>query len=134
MTKDLLLEIGTEEIPARFFEPALKQMAELAAAALQANQLPYGEIKTYGTPRRLTLLVTNLPEKQADRQTEVKGPAKKAAYYESRQPTKALLGFCKGQGVSVENLMEKEVNGVLYIYANKEIKGQEDVYKRQGYY
>lgn len=125
MTKDLLLEIGTEEIPARFFEPALKQMAELAAAALQANQLPYGEIKTYGTPRRLTLLVTNLPEKQADRQTEVKGPAKKAAYDESGQPTKALLGFCKGQGVSVENLMEKELNGALYIYANKEIKGQD---------
>lgn len=125
MTKDLLLEIGTEEIPARFFEPALKQMAELAASALQANQLPYGEIKTYGTPRRLTLLITNLPEKQADRQTEVKGPAKKAAYDESGQPTKALLGFCKGQGVSIENLIEKELNGALYVYANKEIKGQD---------
>jgi len=124
MTKDLLLEIGTEEIPARFMEPALSQMAELAKTLLDHENLSYHEIKTYGTPRRLTLLVNGLPEKQDDRKVLAKGPAKKAAYDAEGQPTKALLGFCRGQGINPEQVVEQEFNGVFYIYADKEIKGQ----------
>ncbi len=124
MTKDLLFEIGTEEIPARFMEPALSQMAELAKTLLGNEDLPFGGIKTYGTPRRLTLLVSGLPEKQADRKVLVKGPAKKAAYDAEGTPTKALLGFCRGQGVTPEQVVEQDLNGIAYVYADKEIKGR----------
>lgn len=124
MAKDLLLEIGTEEIPARFIEPALNQMAELLGKFLSEGDLAFGAVKTYGTPRRLAILVENVAEQQPDRSQEVKGPAKKAAYDGQGQPSKALLGFCRGQGVAVEDLFEKELKGVPYMYANKETKGQ----------
>lgn len=124
MAKDLLLEIGTEEIPARFIEPALNQMRDLLGKALSEGDLTFGAVKTYGTPRRLAILVERVAEQQPDRSQEVKGPAKKAAYDEQGQPSKALLGFCRGQGVALDDLFEKELKGVPYMYANKEIKGQ----------
>ena len=90
MTRDLLWEIGLEEMPARFLPPAIKQLGELAAAAFGEHGLGFEKINVYASPRRLSLLVTALDEKAADQETEVKGPAKKAAYDENGQPTKAL--------------------------------------------
>ena len=78
MAKDLLFEIGIEEIPARFMEPALKQLRELAADGLQQAGLEYADMQVYGTPRRIALLVKDLAEMQPDSQQESKGPALKA--------------------------------------------------------
>ena len=124
MARDLLFEIGIEEIPARFMEPALKQLRELTAAALQQAGLAYEDMQVYGTPRRIALLIKALAEVQPDSQAESKGPAVKAAYGPDGAPSKALLGFCRGQGIEPEQVLQKEIKGVQYVYAVKEIKGQ----------
>ncbi len=124
MAKDLLFEIGIEEIPARFMEPALKQLRELAAAGLQQAGLEYADMQVYGTPRRIALLVKDLAEMQPDSQQESKGPALKAAYDADGQPTKALLGFCRGQGIEPDAVLQKEIKGVQYVYAVKQIQGR----------
>lgn len=124
MAKDLLFEIGIEEIPARFMEPALKQLRELAADGLQQAGLEYADMQVYGTPRRIALLVKDLAEMQPDSQQESKGPALKAAFDAAGQPTKALLGFCRGQGIEPDAVLQKEIKGVQYVYAVKHIQGR----------
>lgn len=119
-----LLEIGTEEIPAKFMNGILTQMKEAAQKQFGERRIAYQEIKTYGTPRRLALLVYGLAARGEDVLEEVKGPAKKAAYTPDGSPTKAAEGFARGQGVSVEALYIKELGGAEYVYAQKEIKGQ----------
>ena len=125
MAKDLLWEIGTEEIPARFMSAALQQLRQLAAEGLQEARLPYEKIAVYGTPRRLALLVTNLAEKQDDLSQEVRGPAQKAAFDENNRPTKALLGFCRGHGIEPQKVIVKDVNGVAYCFAQKNSQGED---------
>ncbi|MGI6361387.1 MAG: glycine--tRNA ligase subunit beta [Bacillota bacterium] len=122
--QDLLFELGVEEIPARFLPSAIKQLQKLTEDALLAARLPYDKLNVWSTPRRLVIFVSGLAEGQTDSQIEAKGPSLKAAYDEKGQPTKALLGFCRGQGVSEENLSRKELNGNIYLYANKIQKGQ----------
>ncbi len=124
MARDLLFEIGIEEIPARFMEPALRQMRELAADKLAAAGLKYSEMQAYGTPRRIALQIFGLDEQQPDLTQESKGPAVKAAYDADGQPTRALLGFCRGQGIDPAAVQTKAIKGVEYIYANKLIKGR----------
>jgi glycyl-tRNA synthetase beta chain len=124
MAKDLLFEIGIEEIPARFMEPALKQLKELMSEKLAEAGLTYEKIETYGTPRRFTLIIDKLAEVQPDREAESKGPAVKAAYDAEGNPSKALQGFCRGQGIDPKDVLTKEIKGVEYIYAVKQIKGQ----------
>lgn len=124
MAKDLLFEIGIEEIPARFMAPALKQIEEIMTKKLAEAGLEYKAMKTYGTPRRFTLIVEDLAEMQADIVVESKGPAKKSAFDADGNPTKALQGFCRGKGVEIADLVEKELKGVPYMYAVKEVKGQ----------
>ncbi len=125
MTKDLLWEIGVEEIPARFLPSTVKQMKELAEQGFAAAGLVYQRLDTYATPRRLALMVEGLAEKAADQEVEAKGPAKKAAYDEQGQPTRALEGFCKGQGVQVSDLFEKEIKDNIYMFALKKSTGQD---------
>lgn len=127
MTKDLLWEVGVEEIPARFLPPAIKQMEQLAREAFGEAGLAYDELHTYATPRRLTLAIAGLAEKAADVESEVKGPAKKAAFDADGQPTRALEGFCRGQGVTIDQLMEKELNGNIYMYAHKKSIGRQTI-------
>lgn len=124
MAKDLLFEIGTEEIPARFMEPALKQMKELAEAGLKGSRLDFSRMNVYGTPRRLALLVQELAETQADLAEEVKGPSEKAAFDAAGNPTKAVLGFARGQGVEVKDLTVKETPAGNYVFAIKKSVGQ----------
>ncbi|GAW27897.1 glycine--tRNA ligase subunit beta [Carboxydocella sp. ULO1] len=124
MAKEFLLEIGTEEIPAKFLPGAIKQLEELAQKALDKEKLTYEQIRVWATPRRLVLNITGLPEKQADVTEEVKGPAKKAAFDAEGKPTKAVEGFARSQGVALADLLIKEVNGVEYVFARKEIKGR----------
>ncbi|MGI6119704.1 MAG: glycine--tRNA ligase subunit beta [Desulfosporosinus sp.] len=125
MAKDFLLEIGTEEIPAKFLPGAITQLKEQALVRLAELRLPFTDLKIFATPRRLALIITGLAEKQKDLSLEVKGPAVKAAYDASGVPTKAAQGFARGQGVSVEDLFVKELNKVPYVYARKSETGQE---------
>ena len=125
MTKDFLLEIGMEEMPAKFAPGAMAQLEEMAAKRLAELRLLYQSLHVYVTPRRLALLVKGLAEKQTDLNAEVKGPAAKAAYDGNGQPTKAALGFARGQGVAPEDLYTQEVNGVPYVFARKSEAGQD---------
>ena len=124
MAKDLLFEIGIEEIPARFMEPALNQLQTIMTENLAEAGLQYQKLATYGTPRRITLLIEGLDEVQPDRRTESKGPALKAAYGADGEPSKALLGFCRGQGIEPADVLTKEIKGVEYVYAVKQIAGR----------
>lgn len=124
MAKDLLFEIGIEEIPARFMEPALNQLQTIMTDSLAEAGLQYEKLATYGTPRRITLMIEGLDEVQPDRSTESKGPAVKAAYGADGQPSKALLGFCRGQGIEPADVLTKEIKGVEYVYAVKQIAGR----------
>ena len=119
MAKDFLLEIGTEEIPAKFSPGAMTQLKEQVSKRFARLRLPFTELNIFATPRRLALLVTGLEEKQGYFKKEVKGPAVKAAYDANGAPTKAAQGFARGQGVTVEDLFVQELNGVPYVFANK---------------
>ncbi len=124
MAKDLLFEIGTEELPARFIGPALKELRRLAQEELKALSLEFEGLKTLGTPRRLTLYVAGLAERQPDRVEEIMGPPKKAAFDQEGNPTRAAFGFARKQGVSVADLRIKETPKGPYVYVEKKIPGQ----------
>ena len=111
----LLLEIGLEEVPARFMPGTLEQLQKVAEQMLKEIRVSAGSITTYGTPRRLALLVKDLAERQDDLVKEIKGPAKKVAFDEQGNPTKAIIGFSKGQGVAVEDLVVKTLGNAEYV-------------------
>ena len=117
MSRDLLLEVGTEELPARFLDHVLPQLEETASAQLKELRLSASAVRVYGTPRRLALIVEGLPERQADLVREVKGPARKVAFDENGQPTKAAHGFARSQGVPVEELLVRETEQGAYVFA-----------------
>lgn len=119
MAKDFLLEIGTEELPAKFAPGVLQQLEEKTRKQLQDLRLDFTNLKVYTTPRRMAVLIRDLAEKQTDLATEVKGPAVKAAYDASGNPTKAAQGFARGQGVDPKDLFVQDLNGVPYVYARK---------------
>ncbi len=121
---EYLLEIGTEEIPAKFMAGALKQMEETAGKALLEKHIAFESIKAMGTPRRLALIIWGLREKGEDLTEEVRGPSKKAAFDAAGNPTKAVLGFAKGQGVEPADLIIKEAAGNEYVFAVRQVKGQ----------
>lgn len=119
-----LLEIGVEELPARFVKTTLDQMKKYILQKLNEKRIPFDDIKLYSTPRRLALLIEGLPQKQEDLEKEVKGPSKKIAFDEEGNPTKALEGFMNGQGVALKDIFTKEHTNVEYIFANKIEKGR----------
>ncbi|WP_019242627.1 MULTISPECIES: glycine--tRNA ligase subunit beta [Bacillus] len=123
--KDLLLEIGLEELPARFVTDSIAQLANKVEAWLKEKNISYSEIKKYSTPRRLAILVTGVNEMQEDKNEEAKGPAKKIALDSEGNWSKAAIGFARGQGVAVEDIYFKEIKGVEYVHVQKFTKGQE---------
>lgn len=125
MSKDLLFEIGLEEVPARFLRAAMEQLEERMVKWLEQSRIAYGEVHSYATPRRLAVLVKSVAEKQEDVQEEVKGPSRKIALDENGNWSKAALGFARGQGVDPEQFTFKELNGVEYIYVTKSSNGVE---------
>ena len=127
MAKDLIFEIGTEEIPARFIMPALKALKKLAAKELEEANLTFEGVKTLGSPRRLTLFVSELSESQPDRVEEILGPPKKVAFDDEGRPTKAAEGFAKKQGVSVDLLQIKETPKGEYVFVEKKIPGKKTI-------
>ncbi len=122
-TSSFLLEIGTEDLPARFLPSAIQQLKDNTETILKENHIKFSNVKTYGTPRRLTVIVNGVPLMQEDRAKEVFGPPKQAAFDKDGNPTKAVLGFAKSQGVSVESLILRSKDKGEYIVAVIEEKG-----------
>ncbi|MEC0202579.1 glycine--tRNA ligase subunit beta [Paenibacillus lautus] len=123
MSKDLLFEIGLEEVPARFLRAAMEQLQDKLVKWLETSRIGHGEVTAYATPRRLAVWVQNVADKQEDVSEEVKGPSRKIALDDSGQWSKAALGFAKSQGVDPESFTFKELGGVEYIYVTKNSVG-----------
>ncbi|GFN34691.1 glycine--tRNA ligase subunit beta [Tepidimicrobium xylanilyticum] len=117
MSNRYLLEIGVEELPARFISGALNQLKGNFKNMLKNERIGYANVETYATPRRLVLIVDGLKEGQDTLEEIVKGPAKRIAYDSQGYPSKALEGFMRGQGVKEDQIFTKEYNGEEYIYA-----------------
>ncbi len=123
-TTELLLELGTEELPYQFVAPALRALQQGAETLLKDSRLTYGSVRTMGTPRRLVLLVEGLAAQQASALKEAMGPSKAVAFDQSGQPTRAAIGFAAGQGVPVEALEVRQTPKGEYLFAVKQEKGQ----------
>ncbi len=123
-TTELLLEIGTEELPYQFVAPALRALQQGAETLLKDSRLTSGAVRTMGTPRRLVLLIEGLARQQASAVKEAMGPSKAVAFDQSGQPTRAAIGFAAGQGVPVEALEVRQTPKGDYLFAVKQEKGQ----------
>jgi glycyl-tRNA synthetase beta chain len=123
-TQDLLLEIGTEEIPAGFMPQALKDLSRLAAEQLNAARLSYEKIVSLGTPRRLTLAVGGLADFQPDREEVLTGPPARVAFAPDGSPTKAGEGFARSQGVSVADLAVEDTERGPYVVLRRTVPGR----------
>ena len=121
---DLLIEIGCEEIPAGYINPALEQWAKLIADALNESRLGCAETRTAGTPRRLAVFASGVRSAQEDTVIELSGPPAKVAFDAEGNPTRAALGFAKTQGVDPAKLRVKKTPKGDYCAASKEIKGR----------
>ncbi len=119
MAKDLLFEIGAEEIPAGFMPNILGQLKTLAETKLNDAHLPFESIATYGTPRRLALIVKGLADTSAEISERNKGPSASIAYDADGNPTKAAIGFARGKGLDVADLVVEDG----YIYAETKTAG-----------
>lgn len=124
MSRTLLFEIGVEEIPSAPLYDAVTQLKARAASALDGARLRYDTIATYGSPRRLALVVSDLADRQDDLSLTVKGPAVKAAFDAEGNPTKAAEGFARSRGIAVEDLRRGEIDGGEYVFAQVEETGR----------
>ncbi|MEK3890695.1 glycine--tRNA ligase subunit beta [Bacillus sp. FSL K6-3431] len=122
--RDLLLEIGIEEMPARFILGAVDTFEKKMLSWLDENRIVHGEIQAFSTPRRIAILVKNVAEFQQDMEQEAKGPAKKVALDQDGNWSKAAIGFSRSQGVNAEDIFFKELKGVEYAYVKKFTKGK----------
>ena len=121
---DLLIEIGCEELPAGYINPALEQWAALVTEALGSLRLGGSEPRTAGTPRRLAVFVSGVRLAQEDTSIEVSGPPAKVAFGPDGSPTRAAIGFAKTQGVDPKDLHVKKTPKGDYCVVQKEIKGR----------
>jgi glycyl-tRNA synthetase beta chain len=122
--KELLLEIGTEEIPAGFISQALSDLESLAQKELEASRIDFEGMRTLATPRRLVLYIASLSEKQKDIEVKKVGPSKQSAFDEKGNPTKAATGFAKSQSVKVESLTLTQTEKGEYVCAIKKEIGR----------
>ena len=121
MSKDLLLEIGTEEVPAHVMPHLLADLKRLAGDMFAERRLAYESLRTIGTPRRTALLVTGLADRQEDVSTETRGPSVAIAFDAEGNPTKAGAGFARGQGIEPSALIQRDG----YVYASVHEQGAE---------
>ena len=119
-----LLEIGTEELPYKFIPSAMEQLKESFAKTLEENRITFTNIITYGTPRRLTVIIENVAESQPDLVKKIKGPPAKTSYGEQGELTQAALGFAKKQGVDPESFYIESVGDVEYVFAQVKDNGK----------
>lgn len=116
-TQTLAFEIGTEELPAFDLHKATAQLGGLAAGALDAAGVPHGSVAVYTTPRRLVLVVQDVPEVTEASTQEYRGPSAAIAFDETGAPTQAALGFARGKGVEADALERRDEDGSEYVYA-----------------
>ncbi|MCK5235450.1 MAG: glycine--tRNA ligase subunit beta [Deltaproteobacteria bacterium] len=124
MGKDLLLELGSEELPAGFIDTSLQALKEAVAGELRAHDITSGEVELYGTPRRLAVIIRAVNEQEPDKKEEHKGPSTKVAFDAEGNPSKALQGFAAGKGVKVSELKKVSNDKGEYMYAMTETKGR----------
>lgn len=122
---DLLFEIGTEEIPAGYLNPALMHLEQRFIHYAKENNLEYESVKTLGTPRRLILSVKGLIDRQEDKLEEIMGPSKAAGFDKDGNATKAAAGFAKSKGADVSELQVVETEKGEYLMLRREVKGQQ---------
>ena len=123
--RDLLFEIGTEELPAGFLKPALTQLSEKFSRKAAELKITHGTVRVMGTPRRLALLVEAVADKQEDIREELLGPSKSASYDEDGNATRAAEGFARSKGVEVSDLAVVETPKGEYLMLVREVKGEE---------
>ncbi|MEA5091395.1 Glycine--tRNA ligase beta subunit [bioreactor metagenome] len=116
----LLFEIGTEEIPAKFMPDILQQLKTLAEKKMEELRIPFSSVRVYGTPRRMAFIADDVAKAQADSTVESKGPSVKIAFGPDGTPSKAAIGFARGQGIDVKDL---DTRGE-YVYAVKHLQGK----------
>lgn len=124
MARDLLLEVGAEEIPASFIGPALEDLRRVVTERMADARLKHGEVKVYGTPRRLAVLVLGVADAGEDVVKEVLGPSAKAAFDAQGKPTKAAEKFAEGLKLTVEQLGRTQTAKGEYVSARVEEKGR----------
>lgn len=124
MSGSYLLEIGSDEIPARYLPGAIEGLLSRSTEALRLARLRFKGARTYGTPRRLVLFVEELAERSEDAFSRVRGPSKKAAYDAGGNPTRALLGFCRSIGIEPDDVTIEKENGGEYVYGEKHEMGR----------
>ncbi|RMF95769.1 MAG: glycine--tRNA ligase subunit beta [Candidatus Schekmanbacteria bacterium] len=124
MVAEFFLEIGSEDLPARFVPKAISDIQEIVANILKEEKLSFSGIHSYGTYRRLVAIVKGLSEKQEDREESVYGPPVSIAYDDNGNPTKAAIGFAKKMGVQVERLEKTKTNRGEVLFFKKVHKGR----------
>ena len=122
MEKDLLLELGTEEIPARFISSTKKSMKSFLEKKLKELRISFDSVSIKSTPRRFSIFINKLSEKQTESIEEIKGPSRKIAFDENNNPSKALLGFLKSKDVSIENIKFVKNGNEEYVYVQKKLE------------
>jgi glycyl-tRNA synthetase beta chain len=120
----LLLEIGTEEIPAGYIDPALKALAAMLQKKMTEARIAHGSAEIFGTPRRLAVRIEKVAAKQLPLKTELTGPPVKVGFDESGKPTMAAKKFAEKAGVKIEKLGVKETKKGAYLCAVKQERGQ----------
>ena len=124
MAKNLLVELGLEELPAYVVTPSEKQLGNRMAAFLNEKRLAFEGIQTFSTPRRLAVRVSGLADAQTDLTEDFKGPSKKIALDADGNFTKAAQGFVRGKGLTTDDIEFREVKGEEYVYVTKHEAGK----------
>jgi len=124
-TADLLVEIGTEELPPKALKKLSEAFTQGVINGLKSNNLSFETVQSFATPRRLAIQISNLTTKQEDQIVERKGPALKAAFDAEGKPTKAVMGFAKSCGVEVDQLQQQETPKGTWLVFKKEQSGEQ---------
>lgn len=124
MNNHVLLEIGIEELPARFIDDAEQQLLDKTTKWLHDLHIEFKSIESFSTPRRLAIIIKDIAAQQTTIKEEVRGPQTKIAKDESGNWSKAAIGFSKGQGKNPEDIYIKEVKGIDYIFVEKVTEGK----------
>ena len=122
MEKDLLLELGTEEIPARFISSTKKSMKSFLEKKLKELRISFDTINIKSTPRRFSIFINKLSDKQTESVEEIKGPSRKIAFDENNNPSKALSGFLKSKNVSIDDIRFVKNGNEEYVYVQKKLE------------
>ena len=125
MTESVLLEIGVEEIPHEIISSAMEQLRNLCNEKLGKEGVIYKAVNVYGTPRRLSAIITGVEDKTPETVIEKKGPSLKASYDQAGKPTKALAGFLESNRAGLEDIEKKEISGGMYVTISKKEGGME---------